>query len=262
MSFDGMRRPSFSQANVQIAGASELMSAPNTLVVPVCALVPTPDGGHGMYVSVSGASPFLFIPVTLVERGAALEGAPVRDDGEEVARVTHSGQVPYSEFDVCEQPALAHRQLQHLLASDGRRQQAALATLTNSGGMPFVAAPPKGKQTAWWNADDVFPRWPSQHAHAREARMRLCQWSFDPFSCAAQFSHGAQFSEARATHHCVGRYAGTRITSCHAWRSRWPTTSASTSASLCGARRSAARCTRSACTTATHRTTTSATPSM
>ena len=51
MSFDGMRRPSFSQANVQIAGASELMSAPNTLVVPVCALVPTPDGGHGMYVS-------------------------------------------------------------------------------------------------------------------------------------------------------------------------------------------------------------------
>ena len=52
MSFDGMRRPSFSQANVQIAGASELMSpasAPNTLVVPVCALVPTPDGGHGMY---------------------------------------------------------------------------------------------------------------------------------------------------------------------------------------------------------------------
>ena len=109
MSFDGMRRPSFSQANVQIAGASELMSAPNTLVVPVCALVPTPDGGHGMYVSVSGASPFLFIPVTLVERGAALEGAPVRDDGEEVARVTHSGQVPYSEFDVCEQPALARR---------------------------------------------------------------------------------------------------------------------------------------------------------
>ena len=108
MSFDGMRRPSFSQANVQIAGASELMSPasePNTLVVPVCALVPTPDGGHGMYVSVSGASPFLFIPVTLVERGAALEGAPVRDDGEEVARVTHSGQVPYSEFDVCEQPA-------------------------------------------------------------------------------------------------------------------------------------------------------------
>ena len=105
MSFDGMRRPSFSQANVQIAGASELMSPasePNTLVVPVCALVPTPDGGHGMYVSVSGASPFLFIPVTLVERGAALEGAPVRDDGEEVARVTHSGQVPYSEFDVCE----------------------------------------------------------------------------------------------------------------------------------------------------------------
>lgn len=101
MSFDGMRRPSFSQANVQIAGASELMSPasePNTLVVPVCALVPTPDGGHGMYVSVSGASPFLFIPVTLVERGAALEGAPVRDDGEEVARVTHSGQVPYSEF--------------------------------------------------------------------------------------------------------------------------------------------------------------------
>ena len=97
MSFDGMRRPSFSQANVQIAGASELMSPasePNTLVVPVCALVPTPDGGHGMYVSVSGASPFLFIPVTLVERGAALEGAPVRDDGEEVARVTHSGQVP------------------------------------------------------------------------------------------------------------------------------------------------------------------------
>ena len=94
MSFDGMRRPSFSQANVQIAGASELMSAPNTLVVPVCALVPTPDGGHGMYVIVSGASPFLFIPVTLVERGAALEGAPVRDDGEEVARVTHSGQVP------------------------------------------------------------------------------------------------------------------------------------------------------------------------
>ena len=83
MSFDGMRRPSFSQANVQIAGASELMSPasePNTLVVPVCALVPTPDGGHGMYVSVSGASPFLFIPVTLVERGAALEGAPVRDD--------------------------------------------------------------------------------------------------------------------------------------------------------------------------------------
>ena len=71
MSFDGMRRPSFSQANVQIAGASELMSPasePNTLVVPVCALVPTPDGGHGMYVSVSGASPFLFIPVTLVER--------------------------------------------------------------------------------------------------------------------------------------------------------------------------------------------------
>lgn len=48
MSFDGMRRPSFSQANVQIAGASELMSPasePNTLVVPVCALVPTPDGG-------------------------------------------------------------------------------------------------------------------------------------------------------------------------------------------------------------------------
>ena len=47
MSFDGMRRPSFSQANVQIAGASELMSPasePNTLVVPVCALVPTPDG--------------------------------------------------------------------------------------------------------------------------------------------------------------------------------------------------------------------------
>ena len=46
MSFDGMRRPSFSQANVQIAGASELMSPasePNTLVVPVCALVPTPD---------------------------------------------------------------------------------------------------------------------------------------------------------------------------------------------------------------------------
>ena len=44
MSFDGMRRPSFSQANVQIAGASELMSPasePNTLVVPVCALVPT-----------------------------------------------------------------------------------------------------------------------------------------------------------------------------------------------------------------------------
>ena len=80
MSFDGMRRPSFSQANVQIAGASELMSPasePNTLVVPVCALVPTPDGGHGMYVSVSGASPFLFIPVTLVERGAALEGAPL-----------------------------------------------------------------------------------------------------------------------------------------------------------------------------------------
>ena len=40
MSFDGMRRPSFSQANVQIAGASELMSPasePNTLVVPVCA---------------------------------------------------------------------------------------------------------------------------------------------------------------------------------------------------------------------------------
>ena len=59
MSFDGMRRPSFSQANVQIAGASEMMSPasePNTLVVPVCALVPTPDGGHGMYVR-SIASP-------------------------------------------------------------------------------------------------------------------------------------------------------------------------------------------------------------
>ena len=56
MSFDGMRRPSFSQANVQIAGASELMSAPNTLVVPVCALVPTPDGGHGMYVWIACSS--------------------------------------------------------------------------------------------------------------------------------------------------------------------------------------------------------------
>ena len=126
MSFDGMRRPSFSQANVQIAGASELMSPasePNTLVVPVCALVPTPDGGHGMYVSVSGASPFLFIPVTLVERGAALEGAPVRDDGEEVARVTHSGQVPYSEFDVCEQPALAHRQLRTSTSPRGSRRR-------------------------------------------------------------------------------------------------------------------------------------------
>ena len=112
MSFDGMRRPSFSQANVQIAGASELMSpAPNTLVVPVCALVPTPDGGHGMYVSVSGASPFLFIPVTLVERGAALD-APVRDDGEEVARARVRCR---TRFDVCEQPALRDR----LPISDG-----------------------------------------------------------------------------------------------------------------------------------------------
>ena len=85
MSFDGMRRPSFSQANVQIAGASELMSPasePNTLVVPVCALVPTPDGGHGMYVSVSGASPFLFIPVTLVERGE-----PVERRGRDIGRL-------------------------------------------------------------------------------------------------------------------------------------------------------------------------------
>ena len=32
MSFDGMRRPSFSQANVQIAGASELMSPCRPLV--------------------------------------------------------------------------------------------------------------------------------------------------------------------------------------------------------------------------------------
>ena len=71
MSFDGMRRPSFSQANVQIAGASELMSAPNTLVVPVCALVPTPDGGHGMYVSLSSQLKRLCRPLDRV----ALKGS-------------------------------------------------------------------------------------------------------------------------------------------------------------------------------------------
>ena len=74
MSFDGMRRPSFSQANVQIAGASELMSPasePNTLVVPVCALVPTPDGGHGMYVSLSSQLKRLCRPLDRV----ALKGS-------------------------------------------------------------------------------------------------------------------------------------------------------------------------------------------
>ena len=151
-------------------------SRSHSLVVPVSAIVGTSEGGAGLYVNTAGPSLFVFVSVRIVEQGLHLMSA----DGEEQVCVSHPGQVSFSAFDVCDQPAVAQRQLLHLLLAERRRQLAAPTPLTESG-LPRLAAP-KGKQTPWWNSDDMLPRWPRDGKHVMEARLRLSQWSFDAFA--------------------------------------------------------------------------------